>query len=174
MGLSRVHHRALMMAGCWPQNMIRMPTGESSASQNPIKTSVRYPMATKDIKSRDQQWIDIGSGIMSSTFVGADRLMTTSKGGPSFVDVHHRKIWSLSTGKLIHECDIDDVADEELHRRLPEKDNIMVEVTLRNALTLFERKGLTSQRSFRNPEYARKSAVRKSTANHSDPDGVST
>ena len=63
-----------------------------------------------------------------------------SRGGPSLVDVQHRKIWSLSTGKGIHECDVDDVSDEELNRKLPAKDNIRVEITLKNALTL-ERKG---------------------------------
>ena len=78
---------------------------------------------------------------MSKTFLGADKLMTTFRGGPSMVDIQHRKIGSLTTGKLLDECDIDDVPDDELNRELAEKDNIRVEVTLRNALALFERKG---------------------------------
>ena len=57
------------------------------------------------------------------------------------MDVQHRKVWSLSTGKLIDECCVDDVSDEELHRRLPEPDNIRVEITMRNAIELFEKKG---------------------------------
>ena len=32
--------------------------------------------------------------------------------------MQHRRIWSLSTGKLIHECDVDGVSDEEHVRRL--------------------------------------------------------
>ena len=57
------------------------------------------------------------------------------------MDIQHRKVWSLTTGKLLHECNIDDVPDDELNRKLPERDNIRVEVTPRNALALFERRG---------------------------------
>ena len=42
---------------------------------------------SKEISGREQRWIDIGSGIMSRTFVNADRLHTTSKGGPSMMDI---------------------------------------------------------------------------------------
>ena len=64
------------------------------------------------------------------------------------MDIQHRKVWSLSTGKLIDECDIDDVPDDELHLRMPEQDNIRVEVTLRNAIEMFERKRARCMRDF--------------------------
>ena len=57
-------------------------------------------------------------------------------------------MWTSSIGNygalpLPHSwtSDIDDVLDVELNRKLPEKDNIRVEVALRNALALFERRG---------------------------------
>ena len=129
--------------------MIRMPQGQESSQPKPnheiSSVSKGHPglkIARKDINSRDQRWVDIGSGIMSKTFVGADKFITTSEGCPSIVDIQHRKVGSLNTGKLLHECDIDDVPDDELNRTFPEKYDIRVEVTLRNALVFFERKGL--------------------------------
>ena len=79
--------------------------------------------------------------------------MTTSRGGPSIVDIQHRKIWSLTTGKLLDECDIDDVSDDELNCKLPEKDNIRVEVTLRNTFALFERRGPVVAEIFSQPRF---------------------
>ena len=57
------------------------------------------------------------------------------------VDIQHRRVWSLTTGKLLDDCCIDDVPDAELHRELPQPDDVRVEVTLRSAIELFERKG---------------------------------
>ena len=57
------------------------------------------------------------------------------------MDIQHRQIWSLSTGKLLDECNVGDVPDEYLHRKLQQADNIRVNITMRNALELFERKG---------------------------------
>ena len=56
-------------------------------------------------------------------------------------DVQHRKIWSLSTGRLLDECEVDDTPEEILHRKLNAPDDLRVEITLRNAMAMFERKG---------------------------------
>ena len=56
-------------------------------------------------------------------------------------DIHSRKVWSLSTGKLIDESIIEDTADERLHRALEVPDGIRVELILKGATKLFERKG---------------------------------
>ena len=85
----------------------------------------RVPM--HKITTRDQQWQDIGSGMVSRTFKRVSRLRTTSPGGPCIDDVSHRKIWSLSTGKLIDECDIDTTADSKLNREMDQVDDIRVE-----------------------------------------------
>ena len=55
-------------------------------------------------------------------------------------DIFRRKVWSLSTGKVIDDCEIDAVADKMLHRDI-ELDDIRVELTLKDAVQLFERKG---------------------------------
>ena len=120
-------------------------SGRETGKPKPINSVGRsHPgakVASKDVTSRDQQWVDIGSGIVSRTFIGAEKLMTTSRGGPNIIDIQHRKVWSLTSGKLLHECDVNDVTDEELNKQLPAPDNIRVELTLRNALKLFERRG---------------------------------
>ena len=79
--------------------------------------------------------------MVARTFKQVSRLRTTSAGGPCIDDVFHRKIWSLSTGKLIDECEIDSTADSKLNRELGHTDDIRVELILKNATKLFERKG---------------------------------
>ena len=56
-------------------------------------------------------------------------------------DIRFRKVWSLTTGKVIDDADVDSTSGELLHRALKVPDNIRVEVTLRDALTMFERHG---------------------------------
>ena len=96
---------------------------------------------TEDITTRDQQWTDIGSGIVARTFKQAKRLVTTSRGGPCISDIESRKTWSLSTGKLIDECKVEDISESKLHRELPVPDDIRVELVLKQAEKLFERRG---------------------------------
>ena len=121
------------------------PTEEAGIAETLVgsidKSHPGPKLKSKDITARDQQWTDIGSGVFARTFRNAHRLATTSKGGPPVSDIQSRKVWSLSTGKLIDECDIENVSDAELHRWLPQPDDIRVEVTLRSALKLFQRTG---------------------------------
>lgn len=56
-------------------------------------------------------------------------------------DVQHRKIWSLSTGKFLDECYVDDVSNDPLHRELGRPEDIRVEITLRDAVEMYEKKG---------------------------------
>ena len=78
---------------------------------------------------------------MAGTFIGARRLHTTSKGGPHLGDVQTRRVWSLSSGKLLDECDVDTTPDHMLHRQLPAPDDIRVELVLKGALAMYEEKG---------------------------------
>ena len=80
-------------------------------------------MKTSEVRKEDKEWTDIGSGIVARTFVQADRMHTTSKGGPCASDIQTRRIWSLSTCKLLDECEIEAVSDEKLHRKLPAPDD---------------------------------------------------
>ena len=78
------------------------------------------------MKPKDLEWSDIGSGIVAKTFLGAQRMVTTSRGGPALEDVLSRKIWSLTTGKLLDQCEIDRTSDMVLRRELREPDDIRV------------------------------------------------
>ena len=104
-----------------------------------------------DLQARDLRWVDIGSGVVSRVFPRATRLMTTSKGGPCMADIHSRRVWSLTTGRLLDECDVQNTSDEVMNRALPHEDNIRVELVLRNALELYERKGPDVSEIFSQP-----------------------
>ena len=75
---------------------------------------------------------------MARTFKRVPNLRSTSAGGPSIDNVFHRKIWSLSSGKLIDECEIDFTADSKLNRDMGHVDDIRVELILKNATELLE------------------------------------
>ena len=94
-------------------------------------------------------------------FVGADRFWTTSKGGPCADDIHSRRTWSLSTGKLLDECVIDDTPDRLLCRPLPCKDDIRVELTLKNAEALYMRKGPDVSEMFSVPRICQEASARR-------------
>ena len=86
------------------------------------------------MKARDLQLIDIGSGVYSRTFPQADRLVTTSKGGPRLGDAHSRKAWDLLAGRVVDKCVIEETTDIRLNRFLGKLDDIRAELTLKNAL----------------------------------------
>ena len=98
-------------------------------------------MRKKDISAKERQWQDIGSGVFARTFTQAERLLTTTRGGPPIDDVHRRTIWSLSKGRIIDDCLVDDVPDKTLNRWLDEPDDIRVELTMKNALSMYHRSG---------------------------------
>jgi hypothetical protein len=66
-------------------------------------------------------------------------------------DIHSRRVWSLTTGRLLDECDVQNTSDEVMNRALPHEDNIRVELVLRNALELYERKGPDVSEIFSQP-----------------------
>ena len=98
-------------------------------------------LKTDEIDAAETDWNVIGSGIFAKTFKNAMKLPVTSKGGPPECDVHRRVVRSLTTGKVIDDCIIDDVSERVLRRPLPEPDNIRVELIMKNALAMYQRKG---------------------------------
>ena len=81
----------------------------------------------------------MGSGVFARTFVQAERMVTTTRGGPPIEDVHRRTIWSLSKGKVIDDRIVDDTPDHILNRYLDEADDLRVELTMKNALDMYHR-----------------------------------
>ena len=71
--------------------------------------------------------------MVARTFKQVSRLRTTSAGGPCIDYVFHNKIWSVSIGKPIDECEIDSTADSKLNREMNQVDDIRVEPILKNA-----------------------------------------
>ena len=94
--------------------------------------------------------------MVARTFKRVSRLRITSVGGPCIDDVFHRKI----IGKLIDECEIDSTADSKLNREMDHVDDIRVEPILKNATTLFERKGPDIVEIFSQPRLCQEVAGR--------------
>ena len=100
---------------------------------------MKYPgliVNAKEITVTYQQWQDVGSGVFARTFVQAERLVTTTRGGPLIAEVHRRTIWSLSRGKVIDNCIADDVPDHVLNRIVNEPDDIRVELAMKDAISM--------------------------------------
>ena len=51
------------------------------------------------------------------------------------------KVWIFSTSKVLDDCETDSVIDAKFNRDIGQIDDIRVELTLKNALRLFQRKG---------------------------------
>ena len=98
-------------------------------------------MPTRQIPKSDCEWKDIGSGTFARTFPQAERLITTSRGRPPIGDIHRMTIWSLSLGRVIDDCVVDDVSDERLHRELGEADDLRVEFIMKGAAAMYNRSG---------------------------------
>ena len=108
----------------------------------------------------EQEWKDIGSGTFAKTFRKATRLTVTSKGGPPVQDVQRRIVTSLKTGKIIDDCEPDDVPDEALHRRLAEPEDIRIELVMKGAVKLFERKGIDVTEVYSPPRIVQEAGLR--------------
>ena len=115
--------------------------GDETANGEEIRKHPGPIIETKDITGKEQQWLDVGSDVFARTFAQAQRLLTTTRGGPPIRDVHRRTIWSLSKGRIIDDCIVDDVADEVLNRWLLEPDDIRIELTMKDALDMYQRVG---------------------------------
>lgn len=98
-------------------------------------------MRTDGIDQAESQKKNIGSGISAKTFVSVSELPVSSRGGPAECDVHRRAIRSLATGEVIGGCVVDDTDNKMLRRRIPFPDNVRVELIMRYALSMFQRKG---------------------------------
>ena len=69
--------------------------------------------------------------MFARTFVNADPMITTSKRGPPMIDIHRSIIRSLSKGKVMDDCVVDEVSDEALHRPLRQPDDFRVELVMK-------------------------------------------
>ena len=105
------------------------------------------------------EWRHIGSGVFARAFPKAKNMATTTKNGPPIQEVYKRKIWSLFTGRIIDECHMDDFSDEVFHRPLQHPDNIRVELTMREALELFNASDADISEVYSQPRVAQEAGV---------------
>ena len=112
-------------------------------------------------KKGELEWKDIGSGVVAKTFPNASRMPSTSKGGPALMDVHRRIVRSLTTGKVVDDCVVDDTTDEVMHRFLRTPDDLRVELIMKGALRMFERKGPDVSEIFSQPRITQEAAMQE-------------
>ena len=74
--------------------------------------------------------------------------------------IYRRFVRSLSSGKVIDDCIVDDVSDKELRRKLPSADKVRVELTMRNALSLYQVKGGDVVDVYSQPRIAQEASLR--------------
>ena len=121
------------------------------------------------MRPKDLEWRDIGSGMVAKTFLGATRMWTTSKSsngrrgvqGPLMDQIQSRKIWSLTTGRLIDECDVDRTPDSVLGRDLPAPDDIRVELVLKGAQELYRRRNPGVAELYSQPRVCQEASTQK-------------
>ena len=97
---------------------------------------------TDQITRKDCQLQDIGLSTVARTFTQVDMLVTGTWGGPPIGDAHRRTVRSLSRGKVIEDCIVDDVPDKMLNRRLEQTDDIRVELIMKGSEAMYIRDGL--------------------------------
>ena len=133
----------------------------SSAELEPKLANHPGPKVKRhEVEKRELMWQDIGSGTFARTFLGAKRLITTTRGGPPMCDVHRRTIWSLRTGKVIDDCIVEDAPDHALHRELSEEEDIRVELVLKGALAMYERQGADVVELYSQPRIAQSATAK--------------
>ena len=76
-------------------------------------------------------------------------------------DVKIRRVWSLSRGVLIDECEIEDVFDAVLNRELKEPDDIRIELVFKGAQDLYMRPRPDVAEIYSNPRVCQEATVRK-------------
>ena len=136
--------------------------------------SVRPVMAIEDFRNHpspivkeeevdpaERQWRSIGSGMFAKTCINASVLPVSLRGEPAECDVHQRIVRSLTTGKVVDDCIIDDTSDEVLRRRLAKPDNIRVELVMKDALCMFQKKGADVVELFSQPRIAQEAGTRQ-------------
>ena len=99
--------------------------------------------------------------MVAKTIVGAEKFITTSRRGPCLEDIQSRRIWSLTTGKLLDECDVENTPHSVLNRRMMEPDNIRIEPTLKCAETLYKRKGPDVVEGYSRPRLCQEASSQK-------------
>ncbi len=87
-------------------------------------------------------------------------MITTTRGGPPIQDVHRRIVRSLSTGKVIDDCIVDDTTDSVLNRHLRVPEDIRIELIMKGALKMFETKGVDVAELYSQPRIAQEAAIR--------------
>ena len=136
------------------------PADNLSSREGPLTTHPGPKVRREEIDKSELTWKDIGSGTVARTFIGAKNLQVSTRGGPPECDVHRRTVWNLGTGRIVDDCIVDDTPDATLYRELPVEMDIRVELVLKDAVSMYQRKGADVVEVFSQPRIAQEAAMR--------------
>ena len=102
-----------------------------------------------------------GNGCWSRTIMGAQRLVTTSCGGPSIKDTIRRKIRDVHACEVIDECEPENAPDRVVHRELKHARGIRIEVQVRQSDKLFGKYGPDVSKVFSPPRVVHDAGVQR-------------
>ena len=68
---------------------------------------------------------------------------------------------SRSSGKVLDDCVVDDVSDEQMRRRLPWPEDVRVELTMKQAVAMYHCKGADVVELFSQPRIAQEAGIRR-------------
>ena len=68
---------------------------------------------------------------------------------------------SLTSGKVIDDCIIDDIGDGELMPGIRRHDNLRVQLIMKEALSMYRREGADVVETYSQPRTAQESALRR-------------
>ncbi len=114
----------------------------------------------REVERKELAWQDIGSGTFARTFFDVKKLFVTTRGGPPMCDVYRRTVWSLRTGRVIDDCIVEDVPDHILYRELGTEEDVRVELVMKNALAMYERRGADVVELYSQPRIAQEATAK--------------
>ena len=145
---------------CGDINLVDATSAQANKESSQLMGHPGPKVKRREIEKNELSWQDVGSGTFARTFLDVKRLFTTTRGGPPLCDVHRRTIWSLRTGQVIDDCFVDDAPDAVLQRELPEKEDIRIELVMKNALAMYERHGADVVELYSQPRIAQEATAK--------------
>ena len=76
-------------------------------------------------------------------------------------DIQSRRIWSLTTGRLLDECDVENTPDSVLNRKMLQANDIRIELTVKNAEAPYRRKGPDVVEAYSRPRLCQEASGQK-------------
>ena len=141
-------------------DMSAVATAQKPSVPNRQYNRPEQKSTTTKLPYDELQWREIGSGSWARTFVDAEKLILTTRGGPCEADVERRIVRDAITGKLIDDCQPANTPDKTLFRQLPVPTTIRVELIMKDAAKWFRQKNADVAEMYSPPRIVQEAGLR--------------